>query len=147
MDYFRLRGIGVSPGIALGEVSLTERILFSSRKETISPSRDNDECKRLNKAFKRTREQLSGIRENVKKKMGEGHSIIFQAHQLILEDPSLISDMQECIRNENTRAEWAISQANERYRKLFESHNVLLFLLEVPLTQGNLYLRRLEVKC
>jgi len=121
MDYFRLRGTGVSPGIAIGEVSLTERVLFTSRKEIISPRLVDDECKRLHKALERTQEQLSGIRDNVKRKMGEGHSIIFEAHQLILEDPSLMSGIEECIRNENTRAEWAISQANERYRTLFES--------------------------
>jgi hypothetical protein len=32
MDFIRLRGIGVSPGIAMGEAHLTGRILFTQRK-------------------------------------------------------------------------------------------------------------------
>ena len=32
MDMTRLRGIGVSPGIAIGEVLLSKRVVFTSRK-------------------------------------------------------------------------------------------------------------------
>lgn len=37
MDFVRLRGIGVSPGIAMGEAQLSGRILFSQRKEYVPP--------------------------------------------------------------------------------------------------------------
>ena len=39
MDYIRLRGTGVSPGIAIAEVYLTERVVFAVREETIAPDR------------------------------------------------------------------------------------------------------------
>ncbi len=71
MDYFRLRGIGVSPGIALGEVLLTERVIFTERKESISPRKVEEELKRLKKAIKRTKGQLTQIKEQIKEKMGE----------------------------------------------------------------------------
>ena len=35
MDIVRLRGIGVSPGIAMGEVLLSKRVVFTSRKELV----------------------------------------------------------------------------------------------------------------
>ncbi len=94
MDYFRLRGIGVSPGIAIGEVLLTERVVFTQRKESISPNKVEEELKRLKKAVKRAREQLTQIKVQTKEKMGEEYSFIFEAHLLILEGKSLHSDFE-----------------------------------------------------
>jgi phosphotransferase system enzyme I (PtsI) len=121
MDYFRLRGIGVSPGIALGEVFLTERVIFTERKESISPDKVEDELKRLKNAIKRTKEQLTHIKNQTKAKMGEEYSFIFEAHLLILEGKSLHSDFERIIKEENCRAEWALSRVHDKYDKLFES--------------------------
>jgi phosphotransferase system enzyme I (PtsI) len=121
MDYFRLRGIGVSPGIALGEVFLTERVIFTERKESISPDKVEDELKRLKNAIKRTKEQLTHIKDQTKAKMGEEYSFIFEAHLLILEGKSLHSDFERIIKEENCRAEWALSRVHDKYDKLFES--------------------------
>jgi phosphotransferase system enzyme I (PtsI) len=121
MDYFRLRGIGVSPGIAIGEVMLTERVIFTSRKEDISPDNLEKELKRLKKAVERTKGQLTRVKEEVKKKMGEEHAFIFEAHLLMLEDKSLYSKLEECIKKERCRAEWALSRIHDRYQKIFDS--------------------------
>ncbi|HEA65011.1 MAG TPA: phosphoenolpyruvate--protein phosphotransferase [Candidatus Aminicenantes bacterium] len=123
MDYFRLRGIGVSPGIALGEVLLTERVIFTGRKESISPHKVEEELKRLKKAIKRTRGQLTQIKEQIKEKMGEEYSFIFEAHLLILEGRSLHTNFERIIKEENCRAEWALSRVHDKYDKLFESLN------------------------
>lgn len=121
MDYFRLRGIGVSPGIALGEVLLTERVIFTERKENISPHKVEEELKRLKKAIKRTRGQLTQIKEQIKETMGEEYSFIFEAHLLILEGKSLHANFERIIKEENCRAEWALSRIHDKYDKLFES--------------------------
>lgn len=121
MDYFRLRGIGVSPGIAFGEVSLTKRVVFTSVKESIPPDQVEKELKRLNKAIERTKDQLSLIKNQIKEKVGKEHSIIFEAHLLILKDKSLFSSLKKTIQVAKVRSEWAISQAHEKYTKLFES--------------------------
>jgi len=121
MYYFRLRGIGVSPGIALGEVLLTERVIFTQRKESISPHKVEEELKRLKKAIKRTRGQLTQIKEQIKEKMGEEYSFIFEAHLLILEGKSLHANFEKIIKEENCRAEWALSRVHDKYDKLFES--------------------------
>ncbi len=123
MDFFRLRGIGVSPGIALGEVLLTERVIFTERKESISPHKVEEELKRLKKAIKRTREQLTRIKDQIKQKMGKEYSFIFEAHLLILEGKSLHSNFERIIKEENCRAEWALSRVHDKYDKLFESLN------------------------
>jgi phosphotransferase system enzyme I (PtsI) len=121
MDYTRLRGIGVSPGVAQGEVHLTERVIFTSRKETIPRDLVQDELVRMNKAIERTQKQILSIRDEIKEKIGSEHSFIFEAHLLILEDKSLLSSLEEIIKDEATKAEWAISCVHEKYKKIFES--------------------------
>jgi phosphotransferase system enzyme I (PtsI) len=121
MDYFRLRGIGVSPGISIGEVLLSQRVIFTSRKESIPVEEVKEELKRVEKAIKRTNEQLFQLKEEIRKKIGVEHSVIFEAHLLILKDKSISSNLKKIIHKDKVRSEWAISQIHEKYMKLFES--------------------------
>jgi len=121
MDMTRLRGIGVSPGIAMGEVLLTKRVVFTSRKEIIAEDQVAGEITRLRQALGRTRDDLVRIKESIREKMGPDSSLIFEAHLMILEDPTLVGGLEAVIRDEKARAEWALSKANARYEQLFES--------------------------
>ncbi|MCK4557919.1 MAG: phosphoenolpyruvate--protein phosphotransferase, partial [Candidatus Aminicenantes bacterium] len=121
MEYFRLRGIGVSPGIAIGEVSLTERVVFIERKDLISPDKIQQELGRLDKAVGRTKTQLTRIKEQIKRKVGEEHSFILDAHLLMLEDKSMRSGLERIIKEESCRAEWALFCIHRKYKHLFES--------------------------
>jgi phosphotransferase system enzyme I (PtsI) len=121
MDYFRFRGIGVSPGISIGEAFLTQRVVFSSRKESIKPNQIRGELLRLKNAFQCTRMQLTEIKNKVHEKAGEEHSFIFDAHLLILGDKSLHSNLETIIKEDKVRAEWALSQIHEKYILKFES--------------------------
>ena len=121
MDMTRLRGIGVSPGIAMGEVLLPRRVVFTSRKELITEAQVLDELKRLHQALDRTRDDLVRVKESIREKMGPESAFIFEAHLLILEDPTLVGGLEAIVRDEKARAEWALSKANTRYEHLFES--------------------------
>lgn len=121
MEYVRLRGLGVSPGIAIGEVQLTKKVVFTTRKEAISSEQVDGEIKRLVKAIGRTQEQIVKIKENVKDIVGEEHAFIFEAHLLILQDKSLLTSLKEIVQKEKTRSEWAITQVHEKYQRLFQS--------------------------
>jgi len=123
MDIIRLRGIGVSPGIGMGEVSISERVIFTSRREAIAAGQVDDELKRLQRAIERTKGELVRIKTDIKDKMGEEHAIIFEAHLLILEDPSLLSGLEKVISEDKVRSEWALSRTNARYEKVFEAIN------------------------
>jgi phosphotransferase system enzyme I (PtsI) len=121
MSFIRLRGIGVSPGIGIGEVCLTERILFSSRKETVASSKVSEEVRRLKKAVERTQNELLHLSREIKEKMGDEHAFVFEAHLLILKDQSLFSTMEQIIREEKAKSEWALTQVNKKYQELFDS--------------------------
>jgi len=121
MEYFRLKGIGVSPGIAIGEVQLTERVIFTQRKESVSADRVELELQRLGRAIERTRTQLSRVRDQIRKKVGDEHSFILEAHLLMLEDKSMRANLERIIEEEECRSEWALSRVHAKYKRLFES--------------------------
>jgi phosphotransferase system enzyme I (PtsI) len=121
MESHRFKGIGVSPGIAAGEVWLTEQVVFSSFKETIPAAQVGKELERLTLAVDRTREQLGQLKNEVKEKIGLDQAFIFDAHLLILEDASLRDSLKHIIRTEKVKAEWALSQVNFKYQDLFKS--------------------------
>jgi len=88
-EYIRLRGIGVSPGIALGLVQLEEQVVFSDRKESITFAQIKEEIQRLQRSFEATKQEIIEIKNQVKDKLGKEHAFIFEAHLMILEDPGL----------------------------------------------------------
>jgi phosphotransferase system enzyme I (PtsI) len=121
LEFFRLKGIAASPGIAAGEVWLTERVVFTSIRETLPPSQVDKELGRLDRAINRTRQELQRLRGEVKAKIGGDHAFIFDAHLLILDDAALRAKLVRIIREEKSRAEWALSRVNAQYQKIFES--------------------------
>lgn len=121
MSFLRLRGIGVSPGIGMGETWLSEKTLFTSRKESIPPSRVAAEIQRLKRAIERTRAELLHWKKDVESRMGEEHVFVFEAHLLILKDESLFETAVKIIREEKARAEWALTQVHRKYQELFDS--------------------------
>ncbi|MGC9056022.1 MAG: phosphoenolpyruvate--protein phosphotransferase [Candidatus Saccharicenans sp.] len=121
MEVIRLRGIGVSPGIAMGEISLSERVVFTSRREAIEDDQVEEELKRLHRAIERTRNELKELKDHIQERMGEQQAFIFDAHLMILDDPVLISNLEKMIKEEKVRAEWAISKVNNHFTGIFES--------------------------
>ena len=121
MEFVRLRGIAVSPGVAMGRVRVTEPLVFSAQRESIPPVRVKAERARLEQAVRRTRRQLSFLRSKIKKKAGQDHAFIFDAHLMILEDHTLRSSLDRIIASEKVKAEWALCQVNAKYRRTFES--------------------------
>ncbi len=121
MNFIRLRGIGVSPGIGMGETCLSEKALFTAKKELIPSSRVAAEVKRLKRAVARTEQELLQWKRDVESRMGEEHVFVFDAHLLILKDPSLFAAVEKIIRQERVRAEWALTQVHRKYEDIFSS--------------------------
>lgn len=121
MDYIRLRGEGVSPGVAIGNVQLTERIDFSARRESIPMDKADAEMARLEEAVQRTRDELISLKLDVARSAGDEHAFIFDAHLLILQDTSLRKGLEKIIREELLTAEWAITQVHEKYARIFDA--------------------------
>lgn len=123
MEFIRLRGIGVSPGIAMGETFVTETSALAVRRETVPASQIEKEIERLKGAIEKTEQELLEIKEKIKRIAGEEQAILLEAHLLILRDKSLFVSLERVIRQERVKAEWALEEVNRKYRETFESIN------------------------
>lgn len=123
MEFIRLRGIGVSPGIAMGETFVIKTKVLAVRRENIPSAQVEKEIERLKLSLKKTERELLEIKEKIKKIAGEEQAILLEAHLLILRDKSLFVSLERVIRQERVTAEWALEEVNRKYRETFESIN------------------------
>ena len=113
------RGIGASPGVAIGKVFLLDRGQVRLPRYHIQPDQTDSELQRLEAAVKKSVEQLEAIRNRF---VGGGmdHQSILEAHEMMLRDKALVDEADTLIRNEHLNAEWAISRVITRLRTLFD---------------------------
>jgi phosphoenolpyruvate-protein phosphotransferase (PTS system enzyme I) len=112
-------GSGVSPGIVFGQA-----LKIDSHNRLILKIRVDDaeaEVQRLFKAIEASKEQLEALKIQLEEKMGSEHSVILDAHLLILEDRKLNAEILASIRSASANAEWAVVQATDRLANAYAS--------------------------
>ncbi|MEJ2188332.1 MAG: phosphoenolpyruvate--protein phosphotransferase [Acidobacteriota bacterium] len=116
-----LTGLGVSPGIAIGEPVVHETRPIATLRITIPSESVDAEIERFRQAVAATVENIRDNRTRASRQMGEEYAAIFEAHQLIASDPSFIEPVEEVIRDVRVNAEWAIDQVVEQLISRFEA--------------------------
>ena len=116
-----LSGLGVSPGIAIGEPVVHETRPISTLRITIPTDMVEAEVERFRSAIAATIEHIKENRDRAAAQMGEEYAAIFEAHQLIASDPSFTSPVEQVIRDEEVNAGWAIDQVLEPLISRFEA--------------------------
>lgn len=113
-----LVGIGVSPGIAIGEISLVDQRPLID-ESLIEVSEIDDEIKRFHRAVESARHQLKKIKQAVSRQQHlREHLYILDTHLLILDDEMLIQQTEEQIRRQ-FNAESALTKVLDQLRILF----------------------------
>ncbi len=116
-----LSGLGVSPGIAIGEPVVHETRPISTLRITI-PTKDVEaEIERFRNAISAAVKHIQENRDRAAQQMGEEYAAIFEAHQLIASDPSFVEPVEQVIREEEVNAGWAIDQVLEKLISRFEA--------------------------
>lgn len=110
-----LRGIGVSPGIAIGPVGLGLQVFELPEIEPVEAEEGEREVTRLAETLAVTRKQIEALRDRISAEAGTGEADIFDAHLLMLEDRSLIDEVQKRMRRTPQRAEGAFWSVMSRY--------------------------------
>lgn len=118
-QYFK--GIGVSPGIAIGPVIVLKEENVIIAHCLLDKKGIDIELDRLSKAIKKTKTQLKLIREKIAKEINLDHSFIFDAQLLMLEDEAYIGMIKNVIEKEKINAEWAVEKVNRKYIRAFEN--------------------------
>src|ERR1043166_2714953 len=87
-DVRTYKGIGVSPGIAIGKAVIIEKREASVYRVPIRDEEVEDEVGRFNSALEKTRDELLDLKHKVSRSMGDEYAQIFEAHAMIVTDPS-----------------------------------------------------------
>jgi len=115
----RLKGIGVSSGVAIGPalvaIQRTQVIRFP-----IAPDRVARELSALDRARARSHDQLVQIRERIAKSKGSDLAAIFDAQLLMLDDPMLVGRAASVVCEERVNAEWAVQRALDEIAVVFD---------------------------
>jgi phosphotransferase system enzyme I (PtsI) len=124
-----LFGMGVSPGVAIGRVVCIETRGPEVFRIHIPEDELAAEVARLHEGVRRAREELQKTSETVSRDLGNELAGIFEAHGLLLADPSFIGRAEERIRTRHVNAEWAVARIAEELDDRF-AHIGDLYLRE-----------------
>ena len=114
-----MKGIGTSPGIALGKVFIykePEIILFKKQIED-----SNQETERLEEAIEKGIVEIENVYNQALETLGEKEAEIFSAHRMLMKDPEFIKIVKKKIKSEKINAEWAIKEVADYYIGLFKN--------------------------
>lgn len=110
-----LRGIPVSAGVCRGKLLVLDKPRQAIEKRELAEADIPDELNRLQQALLKTREQLQEVQRQLAQSLGAGQASIFDAHLLVLEDPSVIDEVVRVIQQDKLNAEFAFHQVTDRY--------------------------------
>ncbi|MGZ0655098.1 phosphoenolpyruvate--protein phosphotransferase [Coraliomargarita sp. W4R72] len=116
-----LEGIAASPGVAHG------RAVVYLQKQLDVPCYDitldliPSELERFDKAILETRAEITQVRDQIAKTLGEGEARIFDAHLLVLEDNALLEEVTAELQNSKKNIEFCYNNVAQRYISFFRS--------------------------
>ena len=112
-----LKGKGVSRGIELGNVVVLKKVERKIEKKTIENEQVEHELERLHKALN----EVINETEIQLKNISGTESDIMQAYLMILQDPSLISETENAIKNDKYNAEYAVEVGFNSVVQIFQN--------------------------
>ena len=115
----QLKGIGVSPGIAVGPVVVVRWALPEVPHRVVARSQVEQEVRRLRAAIKDVKRHLTELRARTVDRAGVDEARIFDAQILMLEDREFIGGVAELIRENHLTAEKAFEFKTLEVRDLW----------------------------
>ncbi|MGN0901960.1 MAG: phosphoenolpyruvate--protein phosphotransferase [Succinivibrio sp.] len=112
-----LNGTTANPGIAFGVITFIKRIKTELEKSTVRNS--DAECDRFEKARLHAITQLGALYDASLEKLGEQNAVVFQIHQMMLDDPDYVSSIKKVIVDEKANAEYAVNKVAKRFEQQF----------------------------
>ncbi|MDD3179700.1 MAG: phosphoenolpyruvate--protein phosphotransferase [Opitutaceae bacterium] len=114
-----IQGLSASKGIAYGQVFLYQQNKLEVPRYQVDPDKQAAEIARFEQAIVVTRKQIAAIQAEVKKNLGEEEALIFDAHQLVLEDQALLSEIVHEMETTRLNVETCFNNVAQRYIEAF----------------------------
>jgi phosphoenolpyruvate-protein phosphotransferase (PTS system enzyme I) len=122
----RLKARAVSRGVAIGRIVCLHGNNRQFYRIALKESSVKSEIKRLHAAINLAKRQLAKIVSRKKGRISDSGPGIFEAHRMLIEDPSLQSKFEEEISEQKVNAEWAIKLVTDsyvaRYKAIEDEH-------------------------
>jgi len=115
------RGIPVSAGVVRGKVLVVGACKDTIPQRSITPEEFPAELRRLEQALIQTRQQIIDVQRQVAENLGSADASIFDAHVLVLEDPTLLDETTRMMRVEQVNIDYAYHLVAEKYAATLES--------------------------
>ena len=112
-----LHGEGVSRGVASGNLRFLRRDAQAQPRREVADA--EAEVLRFDQAREGAMEQLGALYEETCAKLGEEKALLFQIHQMMLEDLDYCESITGMIRDEHVNAEYAVEQTGEQFSQMF----------------------------
>jgi len=114
-----MKGLGVSPGIGIGKAFIIEKKPMDINKIYVDDIQN--EINRLRNAMEDGKNQLNELYLKTLNDIGEKEAQIFKSHEMMLEDDTFISEVENKIKSEAVNAEYAFNEVSNYYIRLFEN--------------------------
>ena len=114
-----LQGKGVFGGVAIGQISFYKRTGGQIQRRKI----DNPaaEIARFEEAKAKAIEQLDELYNKAVQEVGEGNAMIFQVHQMMLDDLDYVEAITNMITTQEINAEFAVGTTGDNFSQMFAS--------------------------
>ncbi|HJD01239.1 MAG TPA: phosphoenolpyruvate--protein phosphotransferase [Candidatus Mediterraneibacter excrementavium] len=114
-----ISGKSVFGGVSIG------KILFYQRNDKVIKREHVDdvdaEWKRFQDAKDTAVEQLKGLYEKALEDVGEANAMIFEIHQMMLEDLDYLESIENIIRTQEVNAEYAVATTADNFAAMFSA--------------------------
>lgn len=115
-----ISGLGVSRGIAIGNVHLLLRSSMEVYERTLHPDEINAEVKRFKSAVDRAGKQLHKIQNSIPPEAPKEIASFIESHLLMLKDAMLSKAPIDIIKEVYCNAEWALKIQRDKLVAVFE---------------------------
>ena len=105
---FVLKGVGASPGVAIGPAVILPGDSFAVTRQYVDPSEVKAELSKMKTAMDKTMRELDSCEKKVLATLGQEYAQLMSTHKLILQDPSLHDSVRKKIKDEHLSAQAAI---------------------------------------
>ena len=110
-------GKGVSKGVAAGPVSFYRRASGVIPRHEMSDTAA--ELERFRAARETAKEQLGKLYDKALAEAGEDAAMLFEAHQMMLDDLDFVESIEGLIENDSLNAEAAVSDTGAQFAEMF----------------------------
>ena len=110
-------GKGVSKGVAAGPISFYRRASGAIPRHEVSDTAA--ELERFRAARETAKEQLAKLYDKALAEAGEDAAMLFEAHQMMLDDLDFVESIEGMIENDRVNAEAAVSDTGAQFAEMF----------------------------